>query len=331
MKPSEKLAFDRSATKDRLMLVDGHALIYRAFHAFPELTDAQGRLVNAIYGFSRILLAAIRDFHPEYLIVCFDHKDKTNRAKEYDAYKAHRKPMPEELKPQIEVIKEVVTALNIPQFSLAGYEADDLIGTIAKILDDKPTSPHVLILTGDRDLLQVVTNNIHVYIPARSRQQQSLEYDRDLVKRMMGVWPEQIPDLKALMGDASDNIPGVPGIGPKGATTLIETFETVDNLYEVVDLVAKDPEKVKVKPEYQKVLNPKMIEKLANGHESALMSRELATIKSDVPLKLDLEECRVRKYEKDKAIKIFEELGFKSLISLLPQDEFETTVQQALF
>ncbi len=331
MKSANQSTTVQQSPDHRLMLIDGHALIYRAFHAFPELTDSQGRLVNAVYGFSRILLTVIRDFHPEYLAVCFDHKEKTHRAEEFDGYKANRAPMPDALQPQIEIIKSVVDALNIPQFSLAGYEADDLIGTIAKIVDDKPQMPQTIIVTGDRDLLQLVTPRVGVFIPGRSRTQPDREYDRELVKQVMGVWPEQIPDLKGLMGDASDNIPGVPGIGPKGAQTLIEAFSDVTTLFQVVAILAKNPTKAQVKPEYRQVLTDKMLAKLIAGQESGLMSKELATIKTDVALKFVLEDCRVRRYDKEKAIQIFDTLDFRSLIGLLPQDEFESSVQQALF
>ena len=331
MKSKTQSSPDNFTDHHRLLLIDGHALIYRAFHAFPELTDSQGRLVNAVYGFSRILLTSIRDFHPEYLAVCFDHKEKTHRAEEFDGYKANRAPMPDALQPQIEIIKSVVEALNIPQFSLAGYEADDLIGTIAGIIDDKPGMPQVLIVTGDRDLLQLVTANVHVFIPGRSRTQPEREYDRELVKQIMGVYPEQIPDLKGLMGDASDNIPGVPGIGPKGAQGLMDVFGGIDNLLQAVDLLTTKSLEAKVKPEYKQILTDKILAKLVQGRESAIMSRDLATIKTDVPLQFVLEDCRVRKYDKEKAIQILDTLDFRSLIGLLPQDEFESSVQQALF
>ncbi len=313
--------FDRS----RFVLVDGHALIYRAYHAFPPLTNPEGKLVNAVYGFSRILLTAINQFEPRYIAVTFDHKDPTNRSVSYEAYKANRPEMPDDLKPQIEFIKEIVEALNIPQFEKAGYEADDLIGTVAARLSDEknPTDQGELlttIVTGDKDMLQLVDQDTHVFIPGRGRFSRDIEYDETVVKEKVGVRPDQIVDLKALMGDSSDNIPGIKGIGKKTATKLIQEFETLDLLFEAVD-----------RDERKDLLKGALLERLKTGKDMAYVSQLLAKIERDVNVEFELERCTVTDYDKTKVIELFKSHDFNSLITLLPQDRFEQGVQDALF
>jgi DNA polymerase-1 len=310
------------------MLIDGHALIYRAYHAFPGLSTSQGVLVNAVYGFTRILLTAIRDFRPEYIAVTFDHPKPTFRHEAFVEYKANRVEMPDDLKPQIEIVKEVVGALNIPKFELPGYEADDLIGTLT--LQAKSTQTpagravHSLIVTGDRDAFQLVDETTHVWMPGRGKGSVDTEYDAVGVKVKMGVAPEGIIEIKALMGDSSDNIPGVKGIGEKGAVKLIQTFGTVEKIYEVL-------ENGQLSDEEAAVLKGALREKLIAGKAEAFMSRQLATIDRHVPIELNLDACRVSEYDKEKATELFHQFDFKSLVSLLPQDEFELGVQDALF
>ncbi len=324
--PAEKLRFDNENVRDRLILVDGHALIYRAYHAFPELTDHKGMLVNAVYGFTRILLTTIRDFHPEYLAVCFDSKEKTKRAEEYADYKANRPEMPDDLKPQIEIIKSVVAALNIPQFAQAGLEADDLIGSFSAQLYEKSTTdlPLTIVLTGDKDLLQLVDDNVHVFIPARSKTRGDIEYDAETVERQMGLRPNQIVDMKALMGDASDNIPGVKGIGPKTAIAMLQLHQTLDGVYAVAAEIEKSGE-------FAAPFTKSAVAKLVTDKIQAYQSQKLATIQRDHHLDFKLETCKVSSYNKEEAIKILQEYDFRSLISLLPRDSFEVGVQAALF
>jgi DNA polymerase-1 len=228
--------------------------------------------------------------------------------------------MPEELRPQIEIIQEVVTALNIPQFQLEGYEADDLIGTINARVEERDKTLLTVILTGDQDMFQLVDNDTHVYLPGRGKGKQDTEYDELGVKDKIGVRPDQVPDFKGLMGDSSDNIPGVKGIGPKTASVLINRFTTLEKVYQAVDKKIEDP-----------VLTPAVVDKLLNSRESAFLSRELATIVKDTPIKFQLEDCVVTNYDKEKVVNLFQELNFKSLLSILPNDGFETTVQEALF
>ena len=324
MNSAQSLEIDQQANRDKLLLIDGHALIYRAFHAFPELTDPQGRLVNAVYGFTRILLAAVRDFSPKYLAVCFDSKEKTKRAEKYQEYKANRPEMPDDLKPQIELIQEMVGILNIPKFALPGEEADDLIGSIGKKLEQQTKKPLAITVTGDKDLLQLVTDDFYVFIPSRSKNQGDTEYDPDTVKRFLGLRPDQIVDYKALMGDPSDNIPGVKGIGKKTAVILLQTF---DNLHAVL-AAAKQAQTAE---KYSAPLTQSVVTKLLTDEKNAHLSQDLASIDSQVSFNFDLDACRVVAYDKQKAIEFLKSLGFFSLIRLLPQDEFEQGVQSALF
>lgn len=307
--------------RKKFLLVDGHALIYRSFFAFPKsFVSPTGQMVNAVYGFSRILLTAIRTIQPLYMAVTFDHPAPTNRAKDFEFYKINRPSMPEELRPQIEIIRQVVTALNIPQFQLEGYEADDLIGTINHLVEERDRTLLTVIVTGDQDMFQLVDNDTHVYLPARGKDKEAVQYDATLVKEKIGVRPDQVADLKGLMGDSSDNIPGVKGIGPKTAVGLIDRFGTLEKVYEAVDAKVADP-----------VLTDSVMAKLTIDRQNALLSKELATIMRAAPIQFTLEDCTVTHYDKETVVSFFNEFNFKSLLSLLPRDEFETSVQEALF
>lgn len=303
------------------LLVDGHALIYRSFYGFPkELTTRTGQLINAVYGFSKILLTAIQKEEPTHIAVAFDHPKPTNRHKEFEAYKANRPTMPEELQPQIQIIKDVVKALNIPQFEIEGFEADDLIGTINRTVESLDKELLTVILTGDKDMFQLVDNDTHVYLPGRGRFSRDKEYGAEDVKEKMGVTPEQITDLKGLMGDSSDNIPGVKGIGPKTAGALIKEFDSVEGVYKALESGIES-----------KTFTPSVRKKLETDKENAFASKSLATIITDAPIKFVLDDCIVSAYNKEEISELFLSLDFKSLIKLLPRDEFEETVQEALF
>ncbi|MBD3279217.1 MAG: DNA polymerase I, partial [Candidatus Pacebacteria bacterium] len=276
----------KESSREIFLLVDGHAVIYRAFYAFPkELTTPTGQLINAVYGFSRILLTAIRKFDPVYLAVTFDHPKPSFRREEYQDYKAHRPEMPDDLKPQIKLIKRVVTSLNIPQYEVEGYEADDLIGTISKRLD-QDHQVLTIIATGDKDTLQLVDHNTQVWIPGRGRHGQEVLYTPAKVTEKFGITPEQIIDLKALMGDASDNIPGIKGVGKKTATKLLKKFTDLNQLYQAINSHSLTwPQGA-------------MLKKLEQGEEQARLSRKLATIDTKVPLEFSLEACKVSGYDK---------------------------------
>jgi len=332
------------AKQKTVLLVDGHAMLYRAFHGFPDLTNPQGQLVNALYGFGRLLLTSINDFQPEFVAVMFDHRAPTFRHVQFEQYKAHREEMPDGLKPQVEMVKELVDVLNIPRYELAGYEADDLVGTATwqleqmTVVEDNslkeetvathatPIVDRAVVMTGDSDLLQLVSSFTKVFIPKRGKFGKDKLYNPDDVREKYGVDPFELPQLKALMGDSSDNIPGVPGIGPKTARTIFESIDTIAQLYQVLDtpvLLQSHPLK--------KILSVKNMQALLDNRDAAQMSLELATIQRDVPFEFDLEACRLRSYDKDAAVAYMEKHAFKSLIKVLPEDEFEAGIQSALF
>jgi len=281
----------------RLVLIDGHAIIHRAYHAYPPLTTSKGELVGAVYGFTSILLTVLQKLHPEYVAVAFDKKAPTFRHKKFKDYKAHRKPVDEELIGQIPRVHQVVGTLNIPIFELDGFEADDVIGTLARQADKE-----VIIVTGDADALQLVNDQVKVYMPARGKQPEKI-YDRVAVLEKYKLEPKQIVGLKTLSGDASDNIPGVSGVGPKTAASLLKKYNTVEEIYKHLD-------------ELPVVLR----EKLKKDKKNALLSQMLATIDTNVPIKLKISRCRLIDYNKEKVVKLFGELEFKSLIKKLPSD-----------
>ncbi len=314
----------------KFVLIDGHALIFRAYHAFKDLTSPTGEPVNAVYGFSRILLTVIRELQPEYIAATFDSSVPTFRHTEYLGYKANRAETPPDFHPQVEIIKRIVTALNIPQFELPGYEADDLIGTMTYQLKemDKENELLTIIVTGDRDAFQLVDNHTHVWMPGRSKPVKTpdKEYDAKAVEEKMGVRPDQIVDLKALMGDASDNIPGIAGVGAKTAVKLIQEFGSLENIYQTIE-----KENLTITDSKHPTLRAGLLKKLAEGHQDALMSQKLAQIDCASPITLDIKDCKLSAYKKEDIMKIFEEYKFESLIKLLPADEFELEVQNALF
>ncbi len=280
--------------KNQLILIDGNAILHRAFHALPELTK-NGESVQAVYGFFSMLLRVIEDIRPEYLIVCFDRPKPTFRKQLYVGYQAHRPSAPDGFGPQMEKVHELLEKMRVTIFEMDGYEADDVIGTLS-VQAVKQPDIEVYILTGDRDLLQLVNSRVRVIAPLVGVKE-TLTYDEQKVTEKFGVTPSQFVDYKALIGDASDGYPGVTGIGPKTAVTLLKEYETFENLYEHVgDL----PEKIGVK--------------LATDAEQAALAKKLATIMTDVPVHLDLSTCSYASFDMIALKKGFEELGFASLL-----------------
>ncbi|MFC1612513.1 DNA polymerase [Patescibacteria group bacterium] len=282
----------------KLIIIDGNALLHRAYHAIQPLTDSKGRVVNALFGFSRVLIKIIKDMEPGYLTVCWDRKEKTFRHKAYEEYKATRKEKPQELYDQIEMINELLDAYSIPHYDKVGYEADDLLGTIAKNYKNKVDE--VLIATGDMDALQLVDEKIKVLTFVRGVSE-TIIYDVAAVQERYGLTPEQLVDYKALMGDPSDNIKGVKGIGKTGAQKLIQAHSSVEKLY-------KDLEKDKVEAS-EKVKNT-----LREGKGDAIKSRELVEIVKDVPIKMTLEEMKFGNYKSEDVQEFFVDFGFRSLL-----------------
>jgi len=298
----------------RLVLIDGHAMVFRAFYAFPtSLTTPKGELINAVYGFTSILLTIIKDLHPEYLAVTFDLDKPTFRHQEFVGYKAQRPEADVQLTDQLGRVREVVRSMNLPIFEVEGFEADDVIGTLAGQASSASPGVETIIVTGDKDALQLVNDGkVLVYVPARGKIPAKI-YDEAAVEEKMGVEPEQVTDLKALMGDSSDNIKGVAGIGPKTAAEMIKKFGAIEEVYKHLDQ-----------------LSPAIAKKMTDGYEEAVRSKHLVTIVCDVPITLDLEACKISDYDQKGAIALFEELGFKSLIKKLPT-EMRPSPQIGLF
>ncbi len=285
------------------MIIDGNALIHRSFHALPPtMSTKDGLVTNAVFGFTSVLLKSLSELKPEYVVLTLDKKGKTFRHEKYEDYKATRVKAPQELYDQIPKVKEVAESLNIPIFEKDGFEADDLIGTIAKKTDGKVES---VIVTGDKDTLQLVDDDTEVYTMSRGITD-SILYDEKKVKdKFGGVGPEQMVDYKALRGDPSDNIPGVRGIGEKTAIQLLNEFGTLDNIYtQLKDKKEKIKDKIK----------PRIADLLTEHKEEAYLSRELATIKCDVPIAFDLKKAKAGDFDRNKVVKLFSELEFKSLL-----------------
>lgn len=302
-----------------LLLVDGNALFYRAYHAFPkELTTPEGTPSGAAFGFTRILLAAVRNLKPTHLAVCFDTKGGTFRDELYKEYKATRAAMPEELKAQVPMIWELVDRLEAPRYSLEGFEADDLIGTLARIVPATDHDMNVMILSGDQDLVQLVTDRVHMYAPAMGFSKAML-YTPETVQEKYGFGPAQMIEYKSLRGDTSDNIPGVPGIGEVTAKDLIARFQTLDGLYAA--LAAGKTEGIK----------PGVLKKLQEGEAMGRLSHQLATIATNAPLEFDAAACELQINHPERLIELFETYGFKSLIAELPKSHRLVTEASDIF
>ena len=288
------------AEERRLILIDGHALAYRAYHALPDdLTTSRGELTNAVYGFTSMLLKVLEDEEPTHVAVTFD-KGPTFRHEIYEEYKAHRAKMPDELRTQMDRVRAVVETLDMPIFEEEGYEADDLLGTLARQAEEEGVD--TLIVTGDMDLLQLVDERTRV-LTSRWRFSDTVVYDVQGVQdRYDGLAPEQLVDYKALMGDKSDNIPGVYGVGEKTATKLLKKYGSLDEVYEHLEEVST-----------------RFRNRLEEGREEAFLSRRLAKIDRDAPVSLDLEACRLRTFDYEEVLDLFRKLEFKSLIDRLPE------------
>lgn len=364
----------------KLLLVDGHSLIHRAYHAYPKtLSTRTGELTNAVYGFTNLLLSAIADVVPTHVAVTFDLPKPTFRQSLFTGYKKSRVKPEDELIAQIPRVKQVVKTLNIPIFEVEGFEADDVIGTLSRqaikghsgntssrvasravSLSDRPISkserhssleltgdqfprrvspscPKVIILTSDRDLLQLITDDtVVIKMPERGKKKQGQTAsqgptlwqgrsfpDADIwnERRFIAEWgflPNLLPDYKALAGDQSDDIPGVHGIGNVTAKKLVSKFGTINDIYTSIT-------------EVRDLFKELVAKKLIDDQEAAQLSKTLATIDVNVPIQIDWEAMAIHEYDKDKALALFDELQFTSLVKKLPNDTFEQDVQEALF
>lgn len=289
-----------------LIIIDGNSIVNRAFYALPDLTNKKGLHTNAIFGFTNMLFKLIDTYKPTHISVAFDKKAPTFRHLEYKEYKAGRKKMSDELKQQLEPLKNLLDAFNINRLEIEGYEADDIIGTVS--LKAEQDGYKVYIVTGDKDAIQLASNTTTTLITKKGVGEVE-EYDFNEVEEKYGMTPTQFIDLKGLMGDKSDNIPGVPGIGEVTGIKLIKEFGSIENIIENIDSVKGSPRK-----------------KIEENKELAIMSKRLATIIRDVPIDFDLDKLEFGNYDKSKLIEVFNELDFNSLISRLDSNAEELKV-----
>lgn len=283
---------------EKIVLIDGHSILNRAFYGLPDLTNSAGRHTNAVYGFLNILFRILEEEKPQYLTVAFDLSAPTFRHKMFDAYKGTRKPPAPEFREQVPLIKEVLQAMGVTCVQLEGYEADDLLGTIAKRSEEKGLD--VSLVSGDRDMLQLASEKIKIRIPKTRFGKTTIEdYHTAEVKELYMVTPSEFIDVKALMGDTSDNIPGIPGVGEKTATKIIAEYHTIENAYAHVD---------EIKPNKAK-------ESLRDHYDQAVLSKTLATICTDSPIDFSWEDSRLGNLYTEEAFHLFQELEFKNLLN----------------
>ncbi len=297
----------------KIVLIDGHSILNRAFYGVPDLTNAKGLHTNAVYGFLNILFKILDEEKPDYLTVAFDVKAPTFRHEMYEAYKGTRKPMPEELREQVPVIKDVLVAMGVRIVEKAGYEADDLLGTIAKRSERE--GMEVSLVSGDRDLLQIATDKIKIRIPKTKGGKTEIEdyYAKD-VEAAYQVTPLQFIELKALMGDTADNIPGVPKVGTKTATDLMVTYGSLDGIYEHIEEITKKSIK----------------ESLMENKHLADLSKVLATIETNAQIDFDYEEARLGNLFTDEAYVLFKQLEFKNMLSKFEVKEAKKSAEYKL-
>ncbi len=292
--------------KKRLVIIDSNSIIHRAYHALPLLTTKKGETINALYGFLLVFLKAVKDFEPDYLAAAFDFPAPTFRHKKFKAYKAKRPPTPKDLSLQIPRIKQVLEAFEVAIFEKKGFEADDIIGTIANL-----SGVEKIILSGDSDILQLINSETKVYFLRRGVKDIALCDESQVREKFQGLMPKQIIDFKALKGDVSDNIPGVAGIGEKTSLNLILEFGNLDKLYQELK---KDSQK-------SKKIKPKIKKLLLRDKKQAFFSKDLVTIKQDIVLDFILEKCCWGNYDKEKVFSFFKQFEFYSLIKKI--DEIE--------
>ncbi len=299
----------------KLILIDGNAILHRAYHALPPLTNKSGIVVNAVYGFFSMFLKILEDQKPDFIVVCFDKKAPTFRKELFVGYQAKRPKMSDDLVPQIGFVHDILKKAKIEIFEVDGYEADDLIGTISvqAVKGKLNGSTEVMIVSGDRDLLQLVNGHVKMIAPVTGLTNMII-YDSQKVIEKFGIKPAQIVDYKAMVGDASDNYPGVAGIGPKTAASLINSYGSLEEIY-------KNLEKVKAK-------NPSLALKLAEGAEAAGLAQKLAGIILDAPITLDVEKSSIKYFDKEGLKKEFEKFGFKSLLKRISGESQKKTEEK---
>lgn len=294
----------------RLLLLDSNSIVHRAYHALPKLTTSSGETVNAVYGFLLVFLKALNDFNPDYIAAAFDFPAPSFRQKVFKAYKAKRPPADPELYSQIPQTKEVLETFNVSVFEKEGFEADDTIGTIARLAQKQQVLPQLetIIVSGDRDMLQLVDKNTKVYL-LRKGVKDIVIYEEEQVRQSFGgLGPKQLLDYKALRGDPSDNIPGVTGIGDKTATELVLLCGSLDRLYAILE--GKESAAINIKTKTQELL--------LRHKDQAMISKQLAAIERNVPIDFRLEDCRWGTYSKEEVYKKLRSMEFSSLLARVP-------------
>lgn len=359
-------------SNEKLVLIDSNAIIHRAYHALPQsMRNSKGELTNSVYGYTTTLIKVLEDLKPTYIAASFDISKATFRHETYSEYKATRVVADQALYDQIPKVRQLLKALNIPVYQKEGYEADDVIGTIvnkirstkhgirnkSEIQNNKnnktieqSSNMAIYIVTGDKDLFQLLNGEVFVYWLKKGLSQSDI-VDKKKIKEEFNLDPEDFIDLKALAGDSSDNIPGVPGIGPKTATDLLIKFDTLKNIYKNIEDViptgaeesfkkisrqARDDNTKEVEPIVDEIaakldIKPRIIRLLLENRDQAFMSKELATIECKVPIEFDLEDCRWGDYDREELKKFFEEMQFHSLLRRFnPNEEREIKTKKAL-
>ena len=281
--------------RDEIYLIDGSSYIHRAYHAMGGLSNSKGFPTGAVFGFTNMIVKTMKDKAPRRIAVVFDAKGPTFRHDMYPDYKANRPSMPEDLRIQIPKIHEIVEAYRLPSLSLQGFEADDIIATLTRQAKEKGWQ--VVIVSADKDMMQLVQEGVTMWDPQRD-----MVYGSEEVKKKFGVSPDQILDFMALMGDSSDNVPGVPGIGQKTAASLIQQLDSLEGIYSHLDEVSQK----------------KVRENLADNKDTAFLSRKLVALNDEVPLDSGLEDLLVAEPDADQLREIFKELEFKRLLGELP-------------
>lgn len=295
--------------QEKLFLIDGNALVHRAYHALPPLSQ-KGEPTNAVYGFTSVLLKVIRELKPDYIAATFDLPEPTFRHKAFDEYKIHRPKTPDDLASQFPKVKEVLSAFSIPVLEKAGFEADDIIGTVCHQVKDRAPDVKCIIVTGDLATLQLINENTEVCTLKKGMSETVIYNDKAVTDRFGGLAPGQMSDYKGLVGDQSDNIPGVPGVGEKTAIHLLTEYKTLENIYENISLIQE-----------------KWRKKLEENKDQAFFSKMLATIKTDVPIEFDLEKARFGEYDYGIVESVFKKFGFFTLLSRLKGSDGVSSAQ----
>lgn len=312
------------STQSRLILIDGNAIMHRAYHAMPALTTQKGEPIGAVYGLVSMILRIVQDLKPSHIAVCFDRKEPTFRKEMFEDYQSHRPETDKDLASQFPKAKKVFENFNIPIYEKAGFEADDLIGTLAVRTVSAPSRKsqttnrnidEVVIVTGDKDILQLVNDKVSVYLPNRGVVDGNLYGEEEVIIKM-GITPEQIVDYKALVGDPSDNYPGVYGIGPKTAEKLLAEYKNFDEIYKNIDKI-----------------DANVAKKLKEGRENGLLSRKLAKIVTDVDFEHEIDQAAAWQLGNPRALELFDEFGFRTLKKRVKyiSEQLEKDRQTSLF